>query len=56
MAATVHDNILLDVDLTGIIPTNTYDVSAEGLEDIYAPAVVTERGLTGKLHVQQPYR
>lgn len=53
MAATVHDNILLDVDLTGIIPTNTYDVSAEGLEDIYAPAVVTERGLTGKLHVHR---
>ncbi len=53
MAATVHDNILLDTNLTGIIPTNAYDVSAEGLEDIYAAAVVTERGITGQLHVHR---
>ena len=53
MAVSVHDNILLDTDLTGIIPTNAYDVSAEGLEDVYAPAVVTERGVTGKLHVHR---
>jgi len=53
MAASVHDDILLDVDLTGIIPTNAYDVAADGLEDVYAPAVVTERGITGKLHVHR---
>jgi hypothetical protein len=54
MALEVKDNILLDTDLDiDDLPVNTYDVMAEGLEDVYAGAVVSERGITGKLHVHR---
>jgi hypothetical protein len=53
MAATVHETIRLDTDLTGDLPTNQYDVRQGGLEEIYEPATLTERGLTGDLHVHR---
>jgi len=53
VAASMHDDILLDTDLTGNLPTNDYAVMAEGLEDVYAPVVATDRSLTGKLHVHR---
>lgn len=53
MAATMYANIRLDVDLTGDLPTNTYEVILEGYEDVFTPVVVTERGLTGQLQVHR---
>jgi hypothetical protein len=53
MAAEVKENILLDTDLTGDLPTNSYKVRHDGLERIYEPAVSMERSLTGKLHVHR---
>lgn len=54
MAATTHDSILLDTDLDGSgLPINEYGVMADGLVDIHAPAVVSERSITGKLHVHR---
>lgn len=53
MAASMHEDIRLDIDLIGNLPLNTYGVMAEGLEDVCAPAVATDRGITGKLHVHR---
>jgi hypothetical protein len=53
MAAEVFDTIRLDADLTGNLPTNEYKVLATGLEDLKEPAVLTERALTGRLHIHR---
>lgn len=53
MAASAHTTIRLDTDLTGILPTNTYGVVYDGLEQIYQPAITIERSLTGKAHVHR---
>jgi len=49
----MHEDIRLDVDLTGNLPTNAYAVRTEGLEDVYSPVVATDRSITGKLHVHR---
>lgn len=49
MVLEMKENIRLDNDLTTNLPTNTYEVLLDGYEDIHRAAVVTERGLTGKL-------
>lgn len=53
MAAAVYDTILLDTHLTGNLPTNAYRILVDGNIDTLEPAVMTERALTGKLHVHR---
>ena len=53
MAASTHNTILLDADLDGILPINGYRVLQDGLEKVYEPAMVTERSLTGALHIHR---
>lgn len=53
MAVKMFDTIRLDNDLTSNLPTNEYNVLFEGYEDVYAAAVITERGLTGRLLVHR---
>lgn len=53
MAETVQETIRLDVELTGILPTNTYEVLQEGYQRLYMPAVTVERSLTGNLQVHR---
>jgi hypothetical protein len=53
MAATVHDTIRLDVELTGDLPVNEYRVTYPSLEEMPTPALVTERSLTGFLQVHR---
>lgn len=53
MAATVHDTIRLDTDLTGQLPTNEYGVLHEGLEHLREPLMQTERSLTGHMHIHR---
>jgi len=53
MAASVHSSIRLDCDLTGELPTNEYGVTFDGLSQMYEPAIVVERSLTGTMHVHR---
>lgn len=53
MAEQVYENIRLDADLTGNLPTNTYSVLVEGFQDVEQPLAETERSLTGKLLVHR---
>lgn len=53
MAATVHENIRLDTDLSGGLPVNTYRVVATGYDQGYEPVIVTERSLTGLLQTHR---
>lgn len=53
MVASVHDNIRLDTALTGILPTLTWEVNAEGYRDQNYVPIVTRRALTGKLHIHR---
>lgn len=53
MALSVHENILLDADLSGDLPINAYRVLHESYEDTLQPAVVPERSLTGKMHIHR---
>lgn len=53
MAATIHDTIRLDVELTDNLPDNEYKVTYPSLEEMPTPALVTERSLTGLLQVHR---
>jgi len=50
MALEIQDHIYLD---TSNPPTATYPVAAEGLDWTPLVSVVTERSLTGKLHIHR---
>jgi len=53
MAATVHNTILLDQQLSSGLPVNGYKVVHDGLSQVYEPAIMVERSITGKLHTQR---
>jgi len=53
MPATVHATIRLDVELTDELPVNEYKVIIGTLEEMPAPALVSERSLTGLLQVHR---
>jgi hypothetical protein len=53
MALDLYANIRLDVDLTGDLPTNTYEVKLDEFEDTFTPVVATERSLTNRLQVHR---
>lgn len=52
MAASMHNTIRLDLTLSGQLPANTYDIELTSIQRPYA-AVVSERGLTGTLHIHR---
>lgn len=52
MAASLYNNIRLDTDLTGDLPTNTYPVLVDS-EYIHEPLIAVQRSLTGRLHVHR---
>jgi hypothetical protein len=53
VALELYANIRLDVDLTGNLPTNTYQVKLDEFEDTFTPVVATERSLTNQLQVHR---
>lgn len=53
MAASVHDNIRLDVQLTGVLPTNTYDVATKGHHELPYAVATSEISLDGTLQVHR---
>lgn len=53
MAATVHDDILMDTALAGQLPATGWAVVLEGHRERTYAAVQSERGITGKLHVHR---
>ena len=53
MAVLVHDSIRLDVDLADGMPVNEYGVIQGTLEMTPAPALISERSLTGFLQVHR---
>lgn len=53
MAASVYSTIRLDNNLTGILPTKTFEVTAAGRRDRYYSLSTTERSITGRLIVHR---
>jgi hypothetical protein len=53
MAASVQDTILMSDTLDGDLPDKGYKVLHDGLEEKYEPIMVTERALTGKMHIHR---
>lgn len=54
MAAHTHDTIRIDTSLDGSgLPVTEYRVIQDGMEKVYEPALVTERSITGKMHIHR---
>lgn len=53
MAAEVHGTIRLDTALSGDLPTSEWDVDYAALKDQDYAAAISERSLTGQLHVHR---
>lgn len=53
MAASMHDDILIDTDLVGLLPVNGYSVSQRGFSQRPFALATSERSLTGQLQVHR---
>lgn len=53
MAAIVHDDILMDTALAGVLPASSWYVIHEAHREYNYAAVQSERGITGKLHIHR---
>lgn len=53
MAASIHDEILMDTTLAGSIPATSWSVVLDGHREYNYAAVSSERGITGKLHIHR---